>query len=102
MGKPSYLENNKQSVVARSSAEAEFRAMAHGMCEGIWLKRVLEELKIPIEKSMKMLCDNQAAINIAKNHVHHDRNKHVEIDRLFIKEKLEEGTIVLIYTQTSL
>ena len=94
--------SKKQSVVARSSAEAEFRAMAHGMCEGIWLKRVLEELKIPIEGSMKMLCDNQAAINIAKNPVHHDRTKHVEIDRHFIKEKLEEGTVVLIYMPTSL
>ena len=48
-----------------------------------------------------MLCDNQVAINISKNHVH-DRTKHVEIDRHFIKEKLEEGTIVLIYTPTSL
>jgi len=27
--------SKKQSVVARSSAEAEFRAMAQGFCEGI-------------------------------------------------------------------
>jgi len=34
--------SKKQSVVARSSAEAEFRALAHGICEGIWIKRLLE------------------------------------------------------------
>ncbi|KAK3006432.1 hypothetical protein RJ639_016813 [Escallonia herrerae] len=37
--------SKKQSVVARSSAEAEYRAMAHGICEMMWLKRVLEELR---------------------------------------------------------
>ena len=48
-----------------------------------------------------MLCDNQSAISIAKNPVHHDWTKHVEIDRHFIKEKLEEGVFKLIYTPTS-
>ena len=76
--------------------------MAHGMCEGIWLRRVLLELRIPVEKSMKIFCDNQAAISIAKNLVHHDRTKHVEIDRHFIKEKVEEGKIELTYILTSL
>ena len=92
--------SKKQSVVARSSAEAEFRAMAHGICEGIWLKRLLEELRIPICEPIKMMCDNQAAISIAKNPVHHDRTKHVEIDRHFIKEKLEEEVVKLLYIPT--
>lgn len=75
--------------------------MAHGICERMWLKRTLSELKIPFEGSMKLMCDNQAAINIAKNIVHHDRTKHVEIDRHFIKEKIER-VIELIYTPTRL
>ena len=33
-------------IVARSSAEVEFKAMAHGMCELLWLKKLLEELNI--------------------------------------------------------
>ena len=94
--------SKKQLVVARSSAEAEFQSMAHGMCEGIWLIRVLLELRILVEKSMKMFCDNQATISIAKNPVHPDRTKHVEIDRHFIKEKVEEGIIELTYIPTSL
>ena len=51
---------------------------------------------------MKMLCDNQSAISIAKNPVHHDRTKHVEIDRHFIKEKIEGGEVQVMYTPTSL
>ncbi|RVW38886.1 Retrovirus-related Pol polyprotein from transposon TNT 1-94 [Vitis vinifera] len=91
----------KQSVVARSSAEAEFRAMAQGICEGIWLNRLLEELRVPLKHPMVLYCDNQAAISIAKNPVHHDRTKHVEIDRHFIKEKIEEGVFKVSYTPTN-
>nr|CAN75711.1 hypothetical protein VITISV_026859 [Vitis vinifera] len=94
-------QSKKQSVVARSSAEAEFRAMAQGICEGIWLNRLLEELRVPLKHPMVLYCDNQAAISIAKNPVHHDRTKHVEIDRHFIKEKIEEGVFKVSYTPTN-
>ena len=50
---------------------------------------------------MTVLCDNKATISIAKNPVQHDRTKHVEIDRHFIKEKLEGGTIRLVYIPSS-
>ena len=94
--------SKKQAVVARSSAEAEFRAMAHGICEGIWVKRVLVELKIPSEGSIQLLCDSQSAISFAKNPVHHDRTKHVEIDRHFIREKIEGKIIKPVYIPSNL
>ncbi|RVW64787.1 Retrovirus-related Pol polyprotein from transposon RE1 [Vitis vinifera] len=93
--------SKKQSVVARSSAEAEFRAMAHEICERMWLQRILKELGIISNSTMTVLCDNKATISIAKNPVQHNRTKHVEIDRHFIKEKLEGGTIRLMYIPSS-
>ena len=45
--------------------------------------------------TMKLYCDNKVAINIAHNHVQHDRTKHVEIDKHFIKEKIESGQICI-------
>lgn len=87
--------SKKQKVVARSSAEVEFRALALGICEGIWLRRLLKDLRIGT--SIKIMCDNQSAIAIAKNPVHHDRTKHVEIDRHFINEKIENKIISLNY-----
>ena len=69
--------------------------MAHGVCEMLWLKQVLVELKRPIEVRMKLYCDNKTAISIAHNPVQHDRTQHIEIDRHFIKEKLEEGAICM-------
>lgn len=86
--------------MSRSSAEAEFRALALGICEGIWLQRALQELSIPITESMKMYCDNQSVLSIAKKPIHHDRTKHKEIDRHFVKEKIESGIISLLYIST--
>ena len=87
--------SKKQSVVARSSAEAEYRVIALGICELLWLKRLLGELKITTKGPMKLYCDNKAAINISNNPIQHDQTKHIEIDRHFIKEKLENGTVCM-------
>ena len=59
-------------MVTRSSVEAEFRAMAAGVCELLWVKTILEDLKIQWSKSMKLYCDNKLAINIAYNPVQYD------------------------------
>ena len=80
-------------MVSRSSAEAEFRAMAQGLCELLWIQIILSDLGLGPEDSMNLYCDNKAAISIAHNPVQHDRTKHVEIDRHFIKEKLNSGII---------
>lgn len=85
------MEESEASSGCESSTKAELRAMAHSICEGMWLRRVPEELKIPFEGAMLLQCDNQAAIQSAKNPAHHNRTKHVEIDKHFMKEKIEEG-----------
>ena len=64
--------NKKQLVVSRSSVEAEFRVMAHGFCEGMWLKRLLQELQVTMAQPILVLCDNQSTISIAKNSIHYD------------------------------
>lgn len=46
--------SKKQSVVARSSAETEFRSIALGMCELLWLKILLDDLKIKWTTPMKL------------------------------------------------
>ncbi|KAK2450461.1 putative mitochondrial protein [Trifolium repens] len=93
--------SKKQGVVARSSAEVEFRAMAQGICEGLWIHRVLEELKMKIELPSKLYSDSKAAISIAHNPIQHDKTKHIEIDRHFIKEKLDAGIICLPFVTSS-
>ncbi|RVW90451.1 Copia protein [Vitis vinifera] len=73
----------------------------YGMCELLWLKQLLGEIGVKEEMPMKMYCDNKAAINISHNPVHHDQTKHVEVDKHFIKEKVEDGTICMVYVPTN-
>ncbi|CAA6671188.1 unnamed protein product [Spirodela intermedia] len=84
-------------VVSKSSAEAEFKTMAQGICEAIWIKILLEDLHLYSQGCIKLYCDNQSAIAIAHNPVQHDRTKYIEIDPQFIKEKIEEGMINLMF-----
>ena len=85
--------SKKQNVMARSSAEAEYRAMSHGVCELLWLRILMGELGFNLEKPINLYYDNKAAISVAHNPVQHDRTKHVEVDRHFIKKKLTNGII---------
>ncbi|KAH9751848.1 retrovirus-related pol polyprotein from transposon RE1 [Citrus sinensis] len=87
--------SKKQHVVARSSAEAEYRGMALGICEGLWISFILNDLGYPSQQPIQLYCDNKAARDIAHNPVQHDRTKHVEVDRFFIKEKLDEKILEL-------
>ena len=47
---------------------------------------------------MSVFCDNNATISIAKNPVHHDRTKYIELESHFIKEKIEDNILELLYT----
>ena len=82
--------SKKQNVVARSSAEAEFRGMALGICEALWLRRLLMDLGYLPRQPIRLYCDNKAVCDIAHNPVQHDRTTHVEVDRFFIKEKSDD------------
>ena len=87
------LKKNFKNVVSRSSIEAEFRAIALGICELMWFNTLLKELYVKVDEPMRLYCDKKVAISIAYNPVQHDRTKHVEIDWHFIQEKIDEGVI---------
>jgi Reverse transcriptase (RNA-dependent DNA polymerase) len=92
--------SKKQNVVALSSAEAEFRGISKGLCKLLWLKKLLTELGFPQKRAMNLFCDNKATIDISHNPVQHDRTKHVEVDRHFIKEKLETNVIQIPHVRS--
>ncbi|WVZ50418.1 hypothetical protein U9M48_001671, partial [Paspalum notatum var. saurae] len=63
---------------------------------------LLDETELKLMKgTMKLWCDNKSALRIATNPVQHDRTKHVDIDRFFIKERLDDGTLKLDFVNSS-
>lgn len=44
----------KQSVVLRSSTEAELQSLARGICEGVWLKKIPLELRFSAPIAIKI------------------------------------------------
>ena len=85
--------SKKKNVVELSNVEAEFQGMAKELCELLWLRSLLIEVGFPLSSAMNLFCDNKAAIDISHNPIQHDRTKHVEVDRHFIKQNLEENII---------
>lgn len=50
---------------------------------------LLTEVGFPVQNSMNLYYDNKVAINITHDPVQHDRTKHVEVDRHFIKDHVK-------------
>lgn len=59
--------------------------------------RVIEGTEIDQDGQDTLYCDNRATINIAQKSIQHDRMKHIEIDRHFIKEKLTDSVLSLVH-----
>jgi hypothetical protein len=58
------------------------------------------ELKYGSKEEFQLHCDNKLAIKIAHNLVQHDRTKHIEIDRYFIKQNLKEKIILFLFVRS--
>jgi hypothetical protein len=93
-GGPVSWRSTLQTTVALSTTEAEYMAVADAIKEAIWLHGLIEDLGI-LQKNVKVLCDSQSAIHLAKNQVHHARTKHIDVRFHFVREILEEGDILL-------
>ncbi|RVW49230.1 Retrovirus-related Pol polyprotein from transposon TNT 1-94 [Vitis vinifera] len=87
--------SKKQTFVARSSTEAEYRALADTTSELLWLRWLLKDLGVSTSSATPLYCDNQSAIHIAHNDVFHERTKHIEIDCHFIRYHLLHGALKL-------
>ena len=88
-------------MVSRSSAEAEYRALASVTSELVWISQLL----IDLNKTLMLptvFCDNQAAIAIASNPPFHERTKHIEIDCHFVRDKIVEGFLKVLCIKSSL
>jgi hypothetical protein len=93
--------SKRQNTVSRSSAEAEYRAVANGVAEATWLRQLLIELHTPLRRATLVYCDNISAVYMSSNPIQHQRTKHIEIDLHFIRERVAIGDLRVLHVPTS-
>jgi hypothetical protein len=92
--------SKRQPTVSRSSAEAEYRAVANAAAECIWLRQLLTELQCAVTKATVAYCDNVSAVYMSANPVHHKRTKHIELDIHFVRERVQLGDLRVLHVPT--
>ncbi|GKD17838.1 ribonuclease H-like domain-containing protein [Tanacetum coccineum] len=94
------LLSKKQPTLSKSSAEAEYRAMAATTCEAMWIVKILKDLGLKDLFPVELHCDNKAAIQIAANPVMHEKTKHFDLYVHFVREKVASGLIKTVKVDT--
>jgi hypothetical protein len=92
--------SKRQTTVSRSSAEAEYRAVANAVAECCWLRNLLRELHVVVNNATVIYCDNVSAVYLSENPVHHRRTKHIELDIHFVREKVALGQFKVLQVPT--
>ncbi|GKE79111.1 retrovirus-related pol polyprotein from transposon TNT 1-94 [Tanacetum coccineum] len=86
-----------QHVVALLTTEAEYMTLTEAVKEAIWLRGLLEELGVELN-TVIVNCDNQGAIHLSRNHVFHERTKHIYVRYHFIRLGLYSCAHVLFFS----
>jgi hypothetical protein len=90
----------KQPVIALSTCEAEYIALCNATREGVYLKQLLSEIGINMDRIV-MYGDNQGALALAQNPIKRERTKHVDIKFHYIRSQVETGILNLKYVKSN-
>jgi hypothetical protein len=98
-----HWKTKKQKCVALSTTEAELIGMSETNKECMWTRNFLNEINQGrfLPDPIKIRCDNQGAINIAKNHTTSERTKHIDIKVLQIRDEVHKGNLTFQYVNTN-
>ena len=92
--------SGKQTLVATSSCEAEYYALHAATCEALFLRQLYAELTQSKPMTIKILCDNQGCVALAKHPSYHKKTKHINIKYHAIRIYVQNKSISLAYVPT--
>eukprot|EP00253_Pinus_taeda_P005236 PITA_05236 len=90
----------KQAAISLSSAESEYRGAIEASKEALWLRQILSEFGFQQWHLTTRWCDNQSAIQLCKDPVQHQRNKHIELHMHFIRKLIHDHVPEVQYRST--
>lgn len=92
--------SSRQPIVAQSSAEAEYIALADAAKEAVWLRKMQKDFNIALTQPTIIYEDNQSAIKLSKNPIHSRRSKHIDVMYHATREYAKNGIIAIEYLPT--
>lgn len=92
-------KSKKQNIVTLSTTEAELVALCESCVESCWLIKLLKDVDVNL-KHVTIFEDNQSTIKTVNN-PDQKRLKHIDIKYNFVKEKVEQGLIRVMYISTN-
>eukprot|EP00253_Pinus_taeda_P023565 PITA_23565 len=90
----------KKSVISLSSVEAEYCGVVEASKEAPWLCQILSKFGFQQQHPTTLWCDNQSAIQLCKDPVQHQRNKHIELQMHFIRKLIHDHVLEVQYCST--
>ena len=91
-------KSKKQPIVALSSCESEYVAMAYAIQEISFLQQLTGDMFVfQSPEPVTLYVDNQGAIQLGKNPVYHQRSKHIDTRYHYIRSKISDGSVILEY-----
>ena len=86
--------SKRQAVVSLSTTEAEYMAATHARKEAVWLQILCLDIGF-VQKGVRLDCDSQSAIFLAKNPSYHTKTKHIDVQYHFVRDMVEDKKLLL-------
>jgi hypothetical protein len=80
--------------VALSTTEVEYMAATHASKEAVWLQILCLGIGL-VQQAVRLDCDSQSAIFLAKNPAYHSKTKHIDVQYHFVRDMVEEKKVLL-------
>ena len=82
--------SKKKICISQSIAKEKYVAAIVNCSNIVWVKQLLEGIKVEIKDLVVIYYDNTSAINISENPVIHSKSKHIAIKYNFLRELVQD------------
>jgi hypothetical protein len=82
-------------VVALLTTEVEYIAATHASKEAVWLQRLCSSIGL-VQEAIRIDCDSQSAIFLAKNPTYHSKTNHIDVKYHFVRDMVENKKVLLM------
>ena len=87
--------SRKQTTVADSSCYAEYIALHNAAHKVIFLRQLLEGLRLLPSGATQLFCNNDAASRLSEDHVWHSHTKHIRVKYHYTRELVPAGNVAI-------